>query len=704
MVEMWSGEGERENEVDGWMYNGQFLTGQRHGNGRCEWLENATWYDGDWQDGLQHGLGEAGTTMAAEAEYAGGLPPPVARFWRMERGENKESLSNSQVLAGAGTDLIYVLLEQSIAERKMAAFMANKEERRLTLMEQYRAETDDKKRQAIWGKIEKTGEVDPDRDDSIQVAVKQWGIHIGNPDAWMPGKWGALLLTWIDDDGPLHRWNEAQRRGDGKKDAKTFAQAEQEEADAKPKKDLQMVQDDPSKVDQSKRGPMHKFLQAQDSIKGKETPTILPNALIWKVNGVEGDVYKMADIICGTDLTRLALYIRNPPVVRYAGMKQNLWRRKGWFGQSGLEELGGGQYPRNSQIPTMLPLTPGAQTPSDHGYAIEDQPELEEALGALALLGPRQAALGYENPQEAGMDGPAAPALPPPEVPNERAGLLPPMMQMQASVVAVPFRGPPEPGLPALASAAQDNLSPSAALRPPQTILAQVRNLDPRAAKVASIPRTTAPLPVPPAPPIGNRPDGDLELWHFNVENARARMAQTHRRIPKAKKYVPLDERPKIDTPPSSSTSSARAANGPSSSSSGEPRPASGEAGDSPLRAAADADAGADITPQDLPAQNMGTLQEDADGSGSECSVGAGSVAAELDAMMTNAGATQPQGMTNAATTQPQGMEQAAGETGSAMAPLPPEPSLPGFEALLSPEIDDAASDRTPLPGAVENE
>merc|ERR1719408_219529 len=107
---------------------------------------------------------------------------------------------------------------------------------------------------AQMAKKEERGEVDPYRDDSVQVVVKQWGLAIGNPDAWIPGRWGALILTWIEDNGPLHRWNQAQRRN-----------------------------------------------------KGADAVTILPNALIWQVNRVEGDVYNMADIVCGTELTRIAL-------------------------------------------------------------------------------------------------------------------------------------------------------------------------------------------------------------------------------------------------------------------------------------------------------------------------------------------------------------------------------------------------------------
>lgn len=165
----------------------------------------------------------------------------------------------------------------------------------------------------------------------------------------------------------------------------------------------------------------------------------------------------------------------------------------------------------------------------------------------MALDGPRQAALGDDNPQDGGgamaVFEPQAPSMAPPAE-RANAGQLPPMMS--AAVVAVPFRGSAEPGLPAMLPSLRLPDIP----RPPQTVLAQVRNVDVSIAHTVSIPRSAVPappnLPKAPASPAGPsaqrpRPSGvgQLEAWHFDVEQARERMNASKRSIPKPKKYVP---------------------------------------------------------------------------------------------------------------------------------------------------------------------
>jgi hypothetical protein len=483
---------ETANDAINWVYSGQFLSGKRHGVGRCEWLEQGKWYDGDWQGGCQHGVGEISSTGPPVAdEDVHGLPPPVAKFWRMELGEKQESLANSSVEPSLDTELTYVFLEQTVNE---------------TLATQQLAKRQDQ------------GLLDPVRDDSVSVEVKQWGFRFGNPDAWIPGRWGALIVTWIEEDGPLYRWNQTQRR-----------------------------------------------------TKGADAYTILPNAFIWKVNGVEGDAYRMADIICGTETTRIALYVRNPPVVRYAGLKKNMWRRKGWWAPSGLEAIGTGQYPRASmhQAPALMDQH---RLPSE----VDEPSELRDrSQGALALEGPRQAALSNENPQDGGMAllpaDMAPPALPPPRN-EEMTGQLPHLMN--PSVVAVPFRGPPEPGLPALLPSLRAPEAP----RPPERILAQVRNLVPEEARTAYIQRS--PLPVPPhLPEAPGQPKvnqqvrelGQLESWHYGVQRARDRMVQTQKKIPKPKPYIPRDKVAPLNGNSQPEVEARAPSNQPSSSSTATP-------------------------------------------------------------------------------------------------------------------------------------
>lgn len=181
-----------ETEDEGWIYSGQFKSGQRHGVGRCEWPDLGVWYDGDWQAGSQHGVGEMGSVNQAlddaDPMLSAGEKPSEAEICSMDRGRKLESLCTSSFEPEKDSELTYVLLEQSVAERMATAQLAKKEEQ---------------------------GIVDPYRDDSVQVVVQQWGLAIGNPDVWMPGRWGALVVTWIEDNGPLHRWNQAQRRDKG---------------------------------------------------------------------------------------------------------------------------------------------------------------------------------------------------------------------------------------------------------------------------------------------------------------------------------------------------------------------------------------------------------------------------------------------------------------------------------------------------------
>jgi len=429
-------------EADGWLYCGQFASGQRHGQGRCEWVVQRSWYCGDWDRGVQHGLGEAG--LVSSADEQGPVLPPLARVWRMEGGERQEGLSNSTV--EPGTDFAYVLLEQTPQE-----YLATVERSALE---------------------EKNGR-DPNRDDSLYVMAEHWGFAFGNPDAWVSGKWGALTVTWIEPGGALDRWNQAQRKN-----------------------------------------------------KGKECVNILPNALIWKVNGVDADAYKMADIICGMDLRRLALSIRNPACVRYKNLRKNMWRRLGWFRRDPLPYEGSTWVTKDSHgwatpsnLPSQLPSQSGAQ-PSE----IEGQTD-QLRLAAIAYESQDQlrlAAIGNENPQDGGedhalalMEHSSSLALPAPSVPppsrTSMVGQVPPGVP---TVVTVPVRGTPEPGLPAFLN------DPEEEIRPPEKLVAQIRNV----ANISSSPTSQRQSQAPPVPPEGRVAKAlQLQSWHLALDQNRQR-------------------------------------------------------------------------------------------------------------------------------------------------------------------------------------
>lgn len=94
----------------------------------------------------------------------------------------------------------------------------------------------------------------------LQLYSRLWGICFGRPDDWLPSCWGALVITRIMEGGALARWNMWHSRDMGD--------------NARP---------------------------------------IRPNALIWRVNGVEGDIDLMSQELCAEDgRRRLQLAITNP--------------------------------------------------------------------------------------------------------------------------------------------------------------------------------------------------------------------------------------------------------------------------------------------------------------------------------------------------------------------------------------------------------
>eukprot|EP00929_Paragymnodinium_shiwhaense_P084280 TRINITY_DN45044_c0_g1_i4.p1 TRINITY_DN45044_c0_g1~~TRINITY_DN45044_c0_g1_i4.p1 ORF type:complete len:1897 (+),score=311.57 TRINITY_DN45044_c0_g1_i4:400-6090(+) len=270
--------------IAGWAYSGQFKEGQRHGVGRCEWPEHGSWYDGEWLHGQQHGQGEAGEAGGAPAmdsmtkyrimhgdfHIAGDSSspaelPPTAYIWRMERGLPQESLRVSPVSPFEGSLLIVELVatEQDwMARDKAKARPGRSGFFGFTSLN--RPHTDDEN--VLIASPPEEGNV-LQHDTDLQRVSNLWGVAFGQPSScWLAGRWGALLLTRVLEGGALARWNMQRYQATGEPDN-----------------------------------------------------VVLPNALIWGVNGIEGDPARMAEELCADERLRrrLVLKVRNPPYMSF---------------------------------------------------------------------------------------------------------------------------------------------------------------------------------------------------------------------------------------------------------------------------------------------------------------------------------------------------------------------------------------------------
>jgi hypothetical protein len=269
---------------DEWIYNGQFQDNLRHGIGRCEWIQSGQWYEGDWKEGVEDGVGEAGKDLAIAS--ANGTCPKTAQLWSWKAGVREESLLTVAVAPASDENLLLVALGEAVIDPHG-----------------WLAAAQDKMTAANEDPFGGTEEVVPDDRNAGQWEVSQWGFSFGHPKLWLPGRWGALVLTRIAENGKLAKWN-------------------------------------------------HGMKEIQKSAEVAE-----PNAIIWGVDGFRGDANKMASMLLDADRRGIVLELKNPSSVTCPTLKMNLKKRSGWWNSSQFAD--GGRGPWNSDVPPPPPMPPG---------------------------------------------------------------------------------------------------------------------------------------------------------------------------------------------------------------------------------------------------------------------------------------------------------------------------------------------------------
>eukprot|EP00931_Biecheleriopsis_adriatica_P123454 TRINITY_DN9849_c0_g1_i1.p1 TRINITY_DN9849_c0_g1~~TRINITY_DN9849_c0_g1_i1.p1 ORF type:complete len:5765 (-),score=1054.79 TRINITY_DN9849_c0_g1_i1:19-14961(-) len=151
-------------ESETWIYSGQFQSGMRSGLGRAEWPALGGWYDGDWEYGVQHGIGESGE---GATESFNGKP----EIWCMFYGEQQDMISNGYPVPDEDQDLMVAVL-------------------------QARSQT-------------------PAELDEVELILARYGFAVGNPHVWVYRHQHAFLVTRVEEGGPLDAWNKAQIWSDG---------------------------------------------------------------------------------------------------------------------------------------------------------------------------------------------------------------------------------------------------------------------------------------------------------------------------------------------------------------------------------------------------------------------------------------------------------------------------------------------------------
>eukprot|EP00439_Symbiodinium_sp_Y106_P048732 s1902_g6.t1 len=267
-----------EAEYETWVYSGQFQDGLRtapHGVGRCEWAAVGAWYEGDWVLDAEHGLGELG---AGATESQDGDP----HVWCMYNGEKQDSNSATVGLC-FGKDLTM----NHCAFQKEAANEENVATSRV-----FPGPEDELMVVVLQAREKEAAEL-----DDVELHLKRYGLSVGNPHVWVARHWSAFVVTWVQQDGPLDRWNWAQ---------------------------LKQV--------------------------GAGARLVLPNSTIWGVNGVRGDIKAMTEMLLSPKERELTLEVWGPASLRFESIRDDLSKRLGWFKESNVNtEYAGLTFQRKSR-------------------------------------------------------------------------------------------------------------------------------------------------------------------------------------------------------------------------------------------------------------------------------------------------------------------------------------------------------------------
>jgi len=275
---------------DEWIYNGQFRDNLRHGTGRCEWIHSGQWYEGDWKEGVEDGIGEAGKDVAMAS--ANGNCPKTAQLWSWNAGAREESLIAVSVTPGPDEKLLLVALGEAVIDPH--GWIEAAEQARIS---------------AGGDTTISSEEVLPDDRNAGQWEVPEWGFSFGHPDLWIPGRWGALVLTRIAENGKLAQCN-------------------------------------------------HSLKDIKRSAEVAET-----NALIWAVDGFHGDANEMASMLLRRNRRGIVLELKNPSSLSCPTLRANLKKRTGWWNSSQFAD--GGRAPWNSDAPPPPPMPPGSTPQKD---------------------------------------------------------------------------------------------------------------------------------------------------------------------------------------------------------------------------------------------------------------------------------------------------------------------------------------------------
>ena len=476
----------------GGAYEGQVSElGLRHGEGRMEWPSGKV-YVGQWQNDKFHGHGLLVASDDRGCLYNGqfrdGACHGIGRCEWSARGtwydgEWAKGLQSGLGETGSMRRRVAGTGRNGIASSHIGRMEKGEKQENMcashVIMSRYGTVTVELQLTAV--EVAERLASSSAGEEEVQVTDAAWGIATGNPNLWLSSRWGQLLLTRILEGGPLDRWAQAQRASLG---------------------DMAQV--------------------------------VLPNALILRVNGVEGSAARMLAEIRKPNRDRLVLEVQNPPCVCF----ENLWdrlRRRGnqqgspagrqpaswrpWL-EGGADTASASRSARSSVPPGVPPKPPGppprATIPASRSRPRADvllpPPPLHAAVAAASV--PRMPTAVPPRPPGSGTGADLPGGIPavvppvPPEPGSAAAGMpggIPPVPPVPpdpggtraagAAALPLPTLTPPLPPEP-------DGAAPAAQLPRPQSFVSRA----PASIVDEWMPASRRDPPLPPPPPPKSRP------------------------------------------------------------------------------------------------------------------------------------------------------------------------------------------------------